>query len=935
VDELETAAETDSIAVVGVTDYMTIDGYERLYDAKVNHARLSSVALLIPNIEFRMMPMTDDGKALNIHLLIDPSAFDHIDRIKRSLRNLKVSYNGEPYGCQRQDLIDFGKAQNGALDDDRAYRFGIEQFKPSWEIFRDWLKSESWLRKNSLVGVANGKDGISGLPLDGFASTRDELLRLCDMVFSGNPNDRLHYLGQKSGNSVEDILRQYRSLKPCVHGSDAHEVTTLFKPDKDRKCWIKGDPTFQGLRQILWEPEARVHIGPIHPQQSDSSKIIQAIELSDTKGWFTGSRIELNSGLVSVIGEKGTGKTAVADMVAMAAGIEPEPESQASFINKGRIHLAGLKVELEWANGARSVATLPDHRHETPTPLIRYLSQDFVERLCTQDIGGTELQRAIEDVVFRKLSEEQKEGYSSFRELRTARETSTNARREKYRGELATLNKEIERLRQALAQRAQKENEKRGANNETEELKKQLPEASKSVDQGVLDALNLYRAKRKEIEDLINALNRRRRVIVDAINEYRQLMEIVTGQVTTIQETLIEIGIQSSTVDRLAPTWDNEVIGLLEADVILIDQQITGHRGRDEDTEDLSTLSATSKAIARLQEEISKDEVSRRRLLDLQKQIQERSTIAERLQKEIADLDIRITKELKQKEDQRLALYLKFFEALKEDEKGLQELYAPMQKAIEQLGGSVEFSIAVGYHVDSRDWLGKSLRFYDNRKGGCESLRDSIQLLVETELSPAWKKGDLAILKDAFKKFYDLVDAPEFVSKYGTGKLTLVELYDWMFSVDHVALTYKIMYDGTELEYLSPGTRGIALLVLYLLMDEDDTRPLVIDQPEGNLDSSSVYKQLVPYMRQAKLRRQIILVTHNPNLVVATDAEQVIVATANRPASQPYPCITYTCGSLEHSEAGPPIGTREAVCLHLEGGKDAFRVRENRYALEE
>jgi ATPase subunit of ABC transporter with duplicated ATPase domains len=171
------------------------------------------------------------------------------------------------------------------------------------------------------------------------------------------------------------------------------------------------------------------------------------------------------------------------------------------------------------------------------------------------------------------------------------------------------------------------------------------------------------------------------------------------------------------------------------------------------------------------------------------------------------------------------------------------------------------------------------------------------------------------------------------MEKFSTSKLSRVELYDWLFSVDHIQLSYKIRYAGTELEYLSPGTRGIALLVLYLLMDEDDTRPLLIDQPEGNLDNSSVFKQLVPYIRKAKKRRQIILITHNPNLVVATDAEQIIIATAERINSQPYPRLRYDSGGLEHSASGKHLGVREAVCLLLEGGEDAFRARENRYSL--
>ncbi|MDA3889834.1 MAG: hypothetical protein PF443_13795 [Allgaiera sp.] len=198
VTALETAAKEAQISVIGVTDYMTLDGYEKLFTEKSANGRLGTVDLLIPNIEFRMMPQTDDGKALNLHLLIDPSDPDHIQNIKRALRNLKFSYDGQPYGCYREELIAFGQAQDPQLtSEEAAYTFGIRQFKPDRTDIKQWLDGEKWLRNNSLIGIANGKDGISGLPLDDFGAIRDEILKWSHFVFSGNPNDREHYLGQK------------------------------------------------------------------------------------------------------------------------------------------------------------------------------------------------------------------------------------------------------------------------------------------------------------------------------------------------------------------------------------------------------------------------------------------------------------------------------------------------------------------------------------------------------------------------------------------------------------------------------------------------------------------------------------------------------------------------------------------------------------------
>src|SRR5438034_5745995 len=94
--------------------------------------------------------------------------------------------------------------------------------------------------------------------------------------------------------------------------------------------------------------------------------------------------------------------------------------------------------------------------------------------------------------------------------------------------------------------------------------------------------------------------------------------------------------------------------------------------------------------------------------------------------------------------------------------------------------------------------------------------------------------------------------------------------------------------------------RGIVLLLLYLAIDRRDRRPLIIDQPEENLDPKSVFDELVPHFREARKRCQVIIVTHNANLVVNTDADQVIVASSEPAPQGGLPTVTYYCGSLEN-----------------------------------
>jgi len=115
------------------------------------------------------------------------------------------------------------------------------------------------------------------------------------------------------------------------------------------------------------------------------------------------------------------------------------------------------------------------------------------------------------------------------------------------------------------------------------------------------------------------------------------------------------------------------------------------------------------------------------------------------------------------------------------------------------------------------------------------------------------------------------------------------------------------------------------LLTLYLAVDEWDRRPLVIDQPEENLDPHSVYTELVTFFRNAARRRQVILVTHNANLVVNSDSDQVIVARSYRESPTGLPRFSYIAGGLED------FAIREEVCDLLEGGREAFERRRRRY----
>lgn len=144
---------------------------------------------------------------------------------------------------------------------------------------------------------------------------------------------------------------------------------------------------------------------------------------------------------------------------------------------------------------------------------------------------------------------------------------------------------------------------------------------------------------------------------------------------------------------------------------------------------------------------------------------------------------------------------------------------------------------------------------------------------------------------------------------------TVADLYDYVWSFGYLIPEYSLKLDEKDLTQLSPGERGALLLVFYLLVDKSD-KPIIVDQPEENLDNQTVCHLLIPVIRAVKQQRQIIMVTHNPNIAVVCDAEQIIHAWIDRAHGNR---ITYTGGSIEN-----PVINKHVLDV-LEGTRPAIR----------
>jgi hypothetical protein len=328
--------------------------------------------------------------------------------------------------------------------------------------------------------------------------------------------------------------------------------------------------------------------------------------------------------------------------------------------------------------------------------------------------------------------------------------------------------------------------------------------------------------------------------------------------------------------------------------------------------------------------------------------IAEQEKLIEALTKEIARIETESAPLLEKARTARGELFVSFFEILKREQVEVSKLYAPLQKTLDEGSETdkrLRFEARIAYDLAGHS--DNCLSIIDRTKKG--NFRELLALPTAlTKLWEGFERGNFTPdtikqgLKNLWEKFTKL-EEDEKVSAIGVQSqlrdgCTMQTFFDWLLDVNPFRVTSSLTFDDKDLTLLSPGQKGIVLLMLFLGMDHADTRPLIIDQPEDNLDNLSVYRDLIRLFRNRKKYRQIILVTHNPNLVVNTDAEQVLIASYDGKAT---PRIEYLSGSLEdQAEYLPDVspkdltdGIIERVCDVLEGGPNAFSKRSKVYGL--
>lgn len=895
------------VAVIGITDYVTIDNYKKVC---ADNRLPASVKLVIPNIEMRMTPVASQSP-VNIHFLFDPAVVDQLET--RFFNQLKIDIGGRPYHPVRRELIELGKTKlPDQTDENVLLKEGVELFVITKDAIDAVMKIDPELRKHILIGVSNSStDGLSGVGRDEIykiatggqmEAVVDSIFKMSDFIFSGNPNDVEYFLGKKNGDKCtkQDVIDRCGSLMPCVIGSDAHTNEKLFEPDLKRYCWIKANPTFNGLRQIIFEPETRVKIQELQPEKKEKYYVIEGVnfgatvteaslEGTDLKGVFPDKYVPFNDNLNCIIGGKSTGKSLLLHNIAYA--IDPEQvKRKCDDPKKGAKDPVVDGVTVRWKDGTTSTSKDSQHDHK-----IVYLPQTYLNRLSESEDESTDIDSIIESIV---LSDE-----------------NNKAAYVKMKQDLDSLKKKTDSDIYQL----------QGLVGEVRELVDQQKEIG--TKEGIQKEISDKENRRKEISSALSISD-------DDLKKYSDAEHEATG----LEGSIRKLNREKDTIAEIESV-------VRELDFSSLDLSDDMRKLLDESC--AKAIQAADKSWQESKATIIEEIV--RRITENQTKLQDDKKIIDSLAdqvKQSAEM-IELSGFIKN-QNEKLNSFMEL-------EQKIQEKKSQITILLDQLSKTFESYKSI--HVEFADYINSAgNQEEENQSNDDEDLRfvvrtpfrrESFEETLRAKFNKTVLKGQKDILD--LDNFDEETFGPDkikiLIERVVDGTLKLLTganeedtlraiLSDWYNT------TYNVEMGGDTIGSMSPGKKALVLLKMLIKL-EDSKCPILIDQPEDDLDNRSIYRELTPFILSRKVDRQIIVVTHNANVVLGSDAEEVIVANQNgKNTPNAEFKFEYVTGAIEHCEKiDGGIGVlhqdsiQQHICDILEGGREAFKRREQKYRI--
>jgi len=823
-------------------------------------------------------------------------------------------------------------------------------------------------KSNTLENITNS------LPI-GMAEKKD-LSENIDIFELGKVKDIRSY--------QEKVFPAIGVIKPTIICSDNHNIKNYAIKEN---LWIKANPTFEGLKQIIFEPKfgERVLIGK-EPEvferiNNNKTKYLNSLHISqisnydEKKGiWFKDINIDLNSELVAIIGNKGSGKSAIVDILGLLGNTynAGKKKNNFSFLNKEKFLKKGVgknfKATLEWKSGSDLPINLYSDIIENEPEKVRYLPQNYFENL-TNDLSGEGFKETLENVIFEHLTENYSK--SNFKELKHYKSKSIEKDISLIKDEIKTLNSEIINLEQQnhpdyLQEISNKLEEKQKELDEHKKILKEIsivknPEEDKDSQEEKTQKFKEIKKLNNDVQALSKQIKLKTEEKEGLLLEIEDLQQISDDLKRLENQTTNYIKKQKSIFEK----YDLDIDDIIKIRIKhnLIKDKITDRKDKLKNINNLLTSTDDIEAFYTPPEDdeikskslFYKMKILKEKIEDIkkvlskkEKQYQEYIETINRwkkresrivgtndttgslvfLKEKLNFINNELKDVLENKKEKRIKKALEIYKKKSEIINLYKKFKEPVDKKVQENAEFLidyEINIEASFELDV-DFHKKFLNHISQNKRGSflgivEGEANLNEIIIDKNLN---EKDDIElILNEIFK--YLMIDQ----RKDSKGKDRFIKdqvidkqvFYDFVFELDYLKPIYELKLGDKQLSELSPGEKGTLLLIFYLMIDKEEI-PLIIDQPEDNLDNKSVYIMLTKFIKLAKEQRQIIIVTHNPNLAVGADAEQIIHVHIDKKNKNEFSFIS---GAIEDSEIN------HLIVDILEGTMPAFDKRKLKY----
>ena len=895
------------VEVFGITDYFSIDGYEKLL-AKIKKDDVLNQKIFFPNIEFRMdISVNKTNEVLQCHLIFDNLC--KIEDIKKFLLRLKLKNtkaDGSACYCIDPDIKECG---------------GYDKVSVEEKVLRETL-NETFGNKNPyiIVGIASGMGSNRGSPNSNIKKELADQFDECCGFFFGNKSAQEYFLKEDryENKKKKALPKAVISASDCHSFNDCDErLGKKFTRDNQGDdniyygfTWIKADPNFEGLKQILYEPKERTEIKYEKPEKKKTYFLIDKVRFIDNSGQnnFPADYIEINPNLITLIGGKSTGKSLLLYYTSKTIDAQEVETRFSSFNEETQYNFdenPDFNFEVVWADGESNFLK----NGEKSERKILYIPQRYLNNLSEKNVRSKEtLNNFVLAILLQddNLNEEYENNLSKIKTFSKDIPAKVN--------DLYQLSSEIEEIEENIKQLG----EEKG-------IKKYLSQLQREAD----EIKNKSGLSEKEIEKYEQLLNDEKEtstsisILLDdkkSLIQFKQNIAQQLENLISLRDDQAEFLGDSKIKDQFKKefdTFDEIKKTLLES----VDSIIASIDSED-DTK--SEIGLRNKKLEEIKDQLSPFMTK----IKLQDELKEKNDAIKEEQKKLDRINLE-----KKNLESRKKNYEKEKKFIVDSYKNILNIYDTMRNKFKQYDNKFEdisLNVSVGFNEE---------KFNNEVIQGCLNKNDIKRVFS------FFKREDECFYHynstqhmDFVSELLDSVTSAKIKTlKNKPAKDAVLKILENYFNLD-----FKITYKNDSLDKMSPGKKGLVLLRILIDLSNKEW-PIILDQPDDDLDNRSVYNDLVSFIKKKKKLRQIIIATHNPNLVVGTDAEEIIVANQagqekNR-ENKKY-VFEYVSGALENTfeltkKEQKAILFRKGIRQHvyeiLEGGKEAFQKRERKY----